>query len=157
MEAIWPLDLFVNVGIQIWALDQHGCDLGRQITLERGGRFFAKNSQKNRRYIADFLAIFCKKSPGRLISSMCRFATRRHAIYWRYFADFFRFFPPCLRLLSLPLEKPCCLVTPCSDGSLKAGFVTMEALLSKTNRYANMGKEMGVVESRQKMSQVEHT
>ena len=33
----------------------------------------------------------------------------------------------------------------------------MEALLSKTNRYANMGKEMGVVESRQKMSQVEHT
>ena len=128
MEAIWPLDLFVNVEIQIWALDQHGRDLGRQITLEREGRFFAKNRQKigdispiNRRhmgflgnllirlsiypvspiyrqYIADFLAIFGEKSPGQLISSICRFAPRRHAIYKRYFADFFRFFPPWLGL-----------------------------------------------------------
>ena len=46
LEAIWLLDLFVNDGIQIWALDQHGRDLGCQITLEREGRFFAKNRQK---------------------------------------------------------------------------------------------------------------
>ena len=57
------------------------------------GDFFIK-SPIYRRYIADFLAIFCEKSPGRLISSICRFAPHRHAIYRRYFAYFFRFFPP---------------------------------------------------------------
>ena len=67
LEAIWPLDLFVNVGIQIWALDQHGRDLGRQITLEREGRFSQKIAKKSainrrfflcRRYIGDLLSIF---------------------------------------------------------------------------------------------------
>ena len=88
-----------------------GRDLGRQITLEREGRFFAKNwwyiADKSathrilRRFfdkiadlscVADFLAIFGEKSPRRLISSICHFATRRHAIYQRYFAHFFPIF-----------------------------------------------------------------
>ena len=134
LEAIWPLDLFVNVGIQIWALDQHGRDLGRQITLEREGRFsqkIAKKSAINRRYtgligdfikksaifpvspiyrrfIADFLAIFWEISAGRLISSICRVATRRHAIYRRYFADFCRFFPPWWQSIMTKDGKPKC-------------------------------------------------
>ena len=82
MEAIWLLDLFVNVGIQIWALDQHRSDLDHQITLEREGRFFAKNRQKigdksliNRRHTG-FSGDFIKKSPIYPVSP----------IFWRFFA-----------------------------------------------------------------------
>ena len=42
----------------------------------------------NRRYIADFLAIFCEKSALRHISSKCCVAWLRYAIYRRYFATF---------------------------------------------------------------------
>ena len=117
LEAIWPLDLFVNVGIQIWALDQHGRDLGRQITLEREGRFFAKNWW----YIADksantgFSGDFLIKLPIYPVSPIFWWFLAKYRLAdlsppfvvsppadTRYISDiapiFFRFFPPWLWL-----------------------------------------------------------
>ena len=49
LGAIWPLDRYITVGITSRSLDQHGCDLGHQITLHEE----EKISLKNRRFIVD--------------------------------------------------------------------------------------------------------
>ena len=55
------------------------------------------------------------------------------------------------------LKKALLLGSPLQRSLAKSRLVTMEALLSKANRYVNMKEEIRVVESRRKMSQVEHT
>ena len=102
MEAIWPLDLFVNVGIQIWALDQHGRDLGRQITLEREGRFFAKNRQ----YIADKSAThgILRRFYQKIADLSC--VADISAIYRRFFGDFWRKIAQPTYLLHLSCRYP---------------------------------------------------
>ena len=108
MEAIWPLDIFVNVGIQIWALDQHGRDLGCQITLEREGRFFTKNRQKigdispiNRRYTGFSGDLFIK-SPIYRLSPIYHLSP----IYRRYIVDFWRRIAPLTYLLHMSFRSP---------------------------------------------------
>ena len=83
MGAIGPLDRHITIGITSRPSDQHGRDLGCQITLHEGGEI----SPKNQRYISDispiyhwFFAIrgnFLKKSPIYL----------PEPIYDRYFGD----------------------------------------------------------------------
>nr|CAN63082.1 hypothetical protein VITISV_016843 [Vitis vinifera] len=51
LGAIRPLDRHITIGITSRPSDQHGRDLGRQITLHEGGEI----SPKNQRYITDFL------------------------------------------------------------------------------------------------------
>ena len=71
--AILPLDRHITIGITSKPLDQHGRDLGCQITLHEGGEI----SPKNQRYITDFLPL--------------------EAIFWknlRYIGDISRYFPP---------------------------------------------------------------
>ena len=108
MGAIWPLDRHITIGIASRPSDQHGRDLGRQITLHEGGEI----SPKNQRYITDFLppeAIFWKNlryiSPNRYIADISPidhrfFATRDdflkkspiyfpEPIYRRYFGDIY--------------------------------------------------------------------
>ena len=41
--AILPLDRHITIGITSKPLDQHGRDLGRQITLHEGGEISPKN------------------------------------------------------------------------------------------------------------------
>ena len=54
MGAIWPLDRHITIGITSRPLDQHGRDLGRQITLHEGGEI----SPKNQRYISNISPIY---------------------------------------------------------------------------------------------------
>ena len=72
------MDLFITVEIQLWSSDQHGRDLGRQITLERGAIYLQKIgdiSLKNQLLI-DITGDFPLKSP----------------IYRRYITIFLGFF-----------------------------------------------------------------
>ena len=83
LGAIWPLDRHITIGITSRLSDQHGRDLGHQITLHEGGEI----SQKNRRFISDTSPIyhqyfvtrgdFFKKSPIYL----------PEPIYRRYFGN----------------------------------------------------------------------
>ena len=50
------------------------------------------------------------------------------------------------------LKKALLLGSPLQRSLAKSRLVTMEALLSKANRYVNMKEEIRVVESRRKMS-----
>ena len=54
LGAIGPLDRHITIGITSRPADQHGRDLGRQITLHEGGEI----SQKNQRYISDISEIY---------------------------------------------------------------------------------------------------
>ena len=70
MGTIWPLDRHITIGITSRPSDQHGRDLGRQITLHEGGEI----SQKNHRYISDISPIYL------------RYITDISLIYHRFFA-----------------------------------------------------------------------
>ena len=79
LRAIWPLDLFITVEIQFCPSDQHECDLGCQITLERGPIFrkkIAKKSAINWRH-----RHFNGKSPIYHVSPIS-------PIFWLFFAKF---------------------------------------------------------------------
>ena len=52
---------------------------------------------RNRRFIGDLLAIYCKKSSPRFFSWKCRVAASRYKIYRRYIAYISRYFPPWTR------------------------------------------------------------
>ena len=54
LGAIWPLDHHITIGITSRSSDQHGRDLGRQITLHEGREI----SPKNQRYIFDISPIY---------------------------------------------------------------------------------------------------
>ena len=91
LGAIWLLDCHITIGITSRSSDQHGSDLGRQITLHEGGEISPKNqwfisyiSPIYRRYIVDILpleVIFKKNlryiSPNRYIAHIS-------LIFWRY-------------------------------------------------------------------------
>ena len=100
---------------RFWALDQHGRDLGRQITLEREGRFFAKNHQKigntwdsqailskNRRFILcrRYIGDFWRKiaQPTYLLHLSCCHPPTRDisAIFRRFFPIFSSLLPSTL-------------------------------------------------------------
>ena len=77
LGAIGPLDRHITIGITSRPSDQHGHDLGRQITLHEGGEI----SPKNQRYISDILAIFTEISPLRFFSMKYRVDPSRYTIY----------------------------------------------------------------------------
>ena len=120
LGAIGPLDRHITIRIISRPLDQHGRDLGHQITLHEGGEI----SPKNQRYISDISPTyhryfatrgdFFKKSPiylpepiyrryfgdiygnisSRFFSMKYRVDPSRYTIYRRYITDISRYFPP---------------------------------------------------------------
>ena len=113
LGAIWPLDHHITIGITSRSSDQHGRDLGRQITLHEGEEISPKNQRyiidilppeaifskylryiSSNRYIADILAIFTEISPLRFFFTKYRVDPSRYTTYRRYIADISRHFPP---------------------------------------------------------------
>ena len=80
LGAIWPLDCHITIGITSRPLDQHGCDLGSQIMLHKGGEI----SQKN--HVAP---IFCHQR--RFFQNISDISPRTDIslIYRRYFGDIY--------------------------------------------------------------------
>ena len=94
MGAIWPLDRHITIGITSRPLDQHGRDLGRQITLYERGEI----SPKNRRFIYDISSIFCRyfATRGDFFKKISYISPQANIspIFWRYLrkylpSDFF--------------------------------------------------------------------